>query len=222
MTAMAPCGGLYVSHIRYKKGLLPALQEAMEIGRRAGVKVHVSHLKAPDPQTAEQFGYQHPRLDTPPLNPAWVQIDLRSAQPIDWIALVPAQLDWQSFDRPAYGFPKRFRIDISDDAEFLVFTTVADFTESDFPEPGIAPVAVRVSGQSARYVRVTVTKFALENGQYFFALAELMVDCATLPRTLERHVALVVREHEQNGRAGIAARIAGDARYREECAEWPA
>ena len=22
--------------------------------------------------TAEQFGYQHPRLDAPPLNPAWV------------------------------------------------------------------------------------------------------------------------------------------------------
>ena len=54
-------------------------------------------------QTAEQFGYQHPRLDAPPLNPAWVQIDLRSTQPIEWIALIPAQLDWQSYDRIAYG-----------------------------------------------------------------------------------------------------------------------
>ena len=125
--------------------------------------------------TAEQFGYQHPRLDAPPLNPAWVQVDLRSTQPIDWIALVPAQLDFQSFDRTAYGFPKRFRIDVSDDREFVTFTTVADFTESDFSDPGVAPVAVKLAGQNARYVRVTVTKFALENGQYFFALAELMV-----------------------------------------------
>ncbi|EDY22074.1 histidine kinase [Chthoniobacter flavus Ellin428] len=125
--------------------------------------------------TAEQLGYQHPRLDAPPLNPAWVQVDLRSSQPIDWIALVPAQLDFQSFDRTAYGFPKRFRIDISDDREFITFTTVANFTESDFPDPGVAPVAVKLTGQQARYVRVTVTKFALENGQYFFALAELMV-----------------------------------------------
>jgi N-acyl-D-amino-acid deacylase len=54
MTAMAPYDGLYVSHIRYKRGLLPALREAAEIGRRAGVRVHVSHLKAPDPQLAEQ------------------------------------------------------------------------------------------------------------------------------------------------------------------------
>ena len=126
-------------------------------------------------QTAEEFGYQHPRLDAPPLNPAWVQVDLRATQPLDWIALVPAQLDWQSFDRPAYGFPKRFRIDISDDAEFLAFTTVADFTESDFPDAGVAPVTVPAGGRPARYVRVTVTKFALENGQHFFALAELIV-----------------------------------------------
>ena len=126
-------------------------------------------------QTAEQFGYQSPRLDAPPLNPAWVQVDLRSTQPIDWIALFPAQLDWQSIERTSYGFPKRFRIDISDDRDFVTFTTVADFTESDYPDPGVAPVPVKLANQNARYVRVTVTKFALENGQYFFALAELMV-----------------------------------------------
>lgn len=44
-TAIAPYGGLYVTHVRYKLGLLPALREAIEIGRRAGVKVHISHLK---------------------------------------------------------------------------------------------------------------------------------------------------------------------------------
>ncbi len=144
--------------------------------RREAIKRELAALGTPVAgQTAEQFGYQHPRLDAPPLNPGWVQVDLRSAQVIDWIALIPAQLDWQSFERPAYGFPKRFRIDISDDADFVVFTTVADFTESDFADPAVAPLAVRVGGQRARYVRVTVTKFDLENGQYFFALAELLV-----------------------------------------------
>ena len=42
---MAPAGGLYVTHMRYKKGLMAGLQEAVEIGRRAGVGVHISHLK---------------------------------------------------------------------------------------------------------------------------------------------------------------------------------
>jgi N-acyl-D-amino-acid deacylase len=54
-TALVPRRGLYVTHIRYKKGLLPALREAVEIGRRAGVAVHISHLKAPDAAEAERI-----------------------------------------------------------------------------------------------------------------------------------------------------------------------
>ncbi len=51
--AMAPWPGLYVTHVRYKKGTLRGVQEAVEIGRRAGVKVHVSHLKGASPEEAE-------------------------------------------------------------------------------------------------------------------------------------------------------------------------
>jgi N-acyl-D-amino-acid deacylase len=47
--------GLYVSHIRYKQGLFPALREAVEIGKRSGVKVHVSHLKATSPEQLEEL-----------------------------------------------------------------------------------------------------------------------------------------------------------------------
>ena len=45
--AAAEHRGFYVTHVRYKKGLLPAIREAVEIGRRAGIGVHISHLKAP-------------------------------------------------------------------------------------------------------------------------------------------------------------------------------
>jgi len=44
-SAMAEYQGLYVTHIRYKKGNLVALKEAVDIGKRAGVPVHISHLK---------------------------------------------------------------------------------------------------------------------------------------------------------------------------------
>jgi N-acyl-D-amino-acid deacylase len=37
--------GVYVTHIRYALGKLDGLREAVEIGRRAGVPVHISHLK---------------------------------------------------------------------------------------------------------------------------------------------------------------------------------
>jgi len=43
---LAAFDALYITHIRYKKGLVPAVREAVEIGRRAGVRVHISHLKA--------------------------------------------------------------------------------------------------------------------------------------------------------------------------------
>jgi N-acyl-D-amino-acid deacylase len=44
--AMSAQRGLYVTHVRYKRGTLAGVQEAVEIGRRAGVPVHISHLKA--------------------------------------------------------------------------------------------------------------------------------------------------------------------------------
>lgn len=37
--------GLYVTHVRYKSGLLPALKEAVEISKRSGSRLHISHLK---------------------------------------------------------------------------------------------------------------------------------------------------------------------------------
>ena len=43
---MAGAQSPYVTHMRYKIGTLAALKEAVEIGRRAGVPVHISHLKA--------------------------------------------------------------------------------------------------------------------------------------------------------------------------------
>lgn len=54
LRAMQPYGGLYVTHVRYKKGLLPALEESVEIARRAGVPLHISHLKGQTPGQVEQ------------------------------------------------------------------------------------------------------------------------------------------------------------------------
>jgi N-acyl-D-amino-acid deacylase len=43
-------GGLYVTHLRsYGKDLLAAIDEAIEIGRRSGAGVHISHLRMTSP-----------------------------------------------------------------------------------------------------------------------------------------------------------------------------
>jgi signal transduction histidine kinase len=126
-------------------------------------------------QTAPQFGHQHQRLAQPPLTPPWVQVDLQEEVPIDRIALIPAVLDWQADTKRTYGFPPRFRIDLSASADFTEPVRVADFTERDQPDPGVAPLVVRVDGRRARFVRVTVTKLAEEAKQHFYAIGELMV-----------------------------------------------
>ena len=52
---MAAAQGLYVPHMRYKKGTMTALIESVEIGKRAGVPVHISHLKGSTPQATEEI-----------------------------------------------------------------------------------------------------------------------------------------------------------------------
>ena len=57
-SAMSHKKGLYVTHVRYKKGLMAALREAVEIARRANVPLHVSHLKqSPVVPAEEVLGY---------------------------------------------------------------------------------------------------------------------------------------------------------------------
>jgi len=48
--AISAQGGIYVTHVRYRKGTLEGVKEAVEIGKRAGVPVHISHLKGTRPE----------------------------------------------------------------------------------------------------------------------------------------------------------------------------
>ena len=54
-SAMSSDKGIYATHMRYKKGLFSALKEAVEIGERADVPVHISHFKSADPQETERI-----------------------------------------------------------------------------------------------------------------------------------------------------------------------
>ena len=48
---IAEYDGVYTTHVRYKKGILEGIQEAVEIGRRSGCRVHISHVKGRDEET---------------------------------------------------------------------------------------------------------------------------------------------------------------------------
>src|SRR5262249_56806043 len=99
-------------------------------------------------------GYHSDIFSTPTTN-CWVQVDLGAVVPIDELLLVPARpVDFP--DSPGFGFPSRFRVEISDDAQFQKPVVVADHTQQNFPNPGDHPVVMSV-GKTARYVRVTAT-----------------------------------------------------------------
>lgn len=56
-SAAAAAGGHYASHLRdEEEGLLPAVEEAIRIGREAGLPVHISHIKAGNPSAWGKAG----------------------------------------------------------------------------------------------------------------------------------------------------------------------
>ena len=99
-----------------------------------------------------------------------------SRSPIDEIRLVPARpTDFP--DTPGFGFPVRFRVEVSDDADFAQGREHRGPDDgATSPIPATAPVAFKPAGVTARYVRVTAKRLWKRTGDYVFALAELEVD----------------------------------------------
>lgn len=123
------------------------------------------------PATSPTNGY-HSLISATPDVTKWVQIDLGKSLPLDAIRLIPARpTDFP--DAPGFGFPLRFKVAISDDAEFAQARTLADHSAADFPNPADNAVSLPAQGKKARYVRVTADRLWLRTGDYIFALAEL-------------------------------------------------
>jgi alpha-L-rhamnosidase len=133
-----------------------------------------TNLRVPDRDGVQGFACETAKAE----DVMWVQLDLGSSQKIDRIVLHPMFLDdpaaggWTK----GYAFPVRFRIDLSDDAEFKTSSTVADQTQADYPNPGYAQASFDAAGRAARYVRLTVTRLWQRGaGQYACALGEMEV-----------------------------------------------
>lgn len=126
-------------------------------------------------QTVPEFGLQHSMLlDSPPESP-FVQLDLGDSVAFDLVALVPAVVDFQSLTQSAYAFPPRYRLDVSNDEDFVTFTPLKVQLHADAAPFGPAPVIVPAAGMKARYLRLTVPTMAKVEGRWTFALSEMMV-----------------------------------------------
>ena len=91
----------------------------------------------------------------------WVQLDLNENVRIDAIQLYPASERMYPGRDQYYGgegFPLRFRIDACKDPDFKVPHVIADFTQTDFPDPKDNITQYAARGVQARYVRITATR----------------------------------------------------------------
>lgn len=140
----------------------------------------------PDQQT-ERLGYSSkpswsrgrertPEGDPRPPVMRMIRLDLGSVQSIDRIVLVPVDFAVDADSGAGYGFPVRWRIEVSEDPGFEEVIAVADQTGADFPNPGLYPVSVNLEEPvRGQFVRLTAVKLWERAGRSLLALGELMV-----------------------------------------------
>ena len=105
-----------------------------------------------------------------------IRLDLGSLQPIDYVVLVPADYSAGPGNGMGYGFPIRWRVEVSDDAVFEAgHRVLAEDPGEDYPNPRRFPVVIPAGGVQTRYVRLTATKLWTADGRALLALGELMV-----------------------------------------------
>ena len=132
------------------------------------------HVERPRP--ARAAGY-HAREAAKADEVKWVQVDLGGEYPVDEVVLYPPTPPGFETVR-GFGFPLRFRIDVSHEPNGQAGKTIADLTQEDFPNPGDQARSFEARGIRARYVRVTATKLwnrGSGSEPFCFALGELEV-----------------------------------------------
>ncbi|MEY4325938.1 MAG: hypothetical protein RIS24_2109, partial [Verrucomicrobiota bacterium] len=117
----------------------------------------------------------HSAIQSKPEVVQWVQVDLGRSVEIHRLLYAGCHDDFNGIGK-GFGFPLRYRVELSDDPEFKAgVQRVEDQTGVDLPNPGVTPREVTVAGLRGRYVRVTATRLAARMNDFIFALSELEV-----------------------------------------------
>lgn len=84
----------------------------------------------------------------------WVQVDLGRVVSIAQVTLKGAK----EYGFEDFGFPHRFRVEVSEREDFQEKVILRDETAEDFARPGNIPVVIEGEDARGRYVRVVATK----------------------------------------------------------------
>lgn len=112
----------------------------------------------------------HSQFSTTADTTKWVTIDLGKPTSFDQILVHPSY-PTDFADTPGFGFPVRFKIEVSNVENFGTSESVFDATKSDFENPATTPLVLNVNNEKKfQFVRFTATKL-WERGQSAFLLA---------------------------------------------------
>ena len=123
----------------------------------------------------EQVGF-HSRYQDVEDSPLNITVDLRKAYKIDFLSLVPVSTAFQGANYSSYGFPRSFEVYVSKHVDFSDKKMVFSSGKNDYKAPGHYPLIIPAHGQSARYIKVSISKhWARIDGRFLSAIGELMV-----------------------------------------------
>ncbi len=120
-----------------------------------------------------RFGF-HSETIIEQTEPHYVQIDLGEVRPLDSVVLLPVHLPTLGPEGEGYGFPIRFKIEVSE-TRTTGFRSLANHTEHDFSNPGRYPIKFSALGFQGRFVRITSTKHVPARGGFIWAMEEIMI-----------------------------------------------
>ncbi len=159
----------------------PLKKKAGEAYTALSKRIDGAAEKGANPNAKPDFGY-HSTISPTQDAVKWVQVDLGKSVEVERIVLKPCYDDYGKIGG-GFGFPVRFKIEVSDDPEFKTGVSLvwrkhdATFMQ-DFANPVLKPFESGTAGDdgvTGRFVRVTAVKLAPRKGDYIFALAEMEV-----------------------------------------------
>ena len=148
-----------------------------EIKKKGGEKLkeldeQISELEkiAGKAERVPEHGY-HSQIAKTANSKKWVQVDLGKREKIASVTMHACYDDFAGIGA-GFGFPVRFKIIASNQADFSRSEVLVDQTEKKFSNPKLVPVTYKVNSH-ARYFRVEAVELTERKNDFIFALAEL-------------------------------------------------
>jgi hypothetical protein len=164
------------SQLEKKQAILASIDKDIDAKKTDEIRQLEDEITKTENAHAASLGY-HSQVASDQATEKWIQVDLGKSMRIDSIELFGAA----EYGFKDFGFPHRFRVTTSSQADFLEAKTLVNHT-GDIERPGSAAHTIELKRMEGRYVKVTATKLwnRRQKGQpltndWIFALGELVI-----------------------------------------------